>query len=321
MSGGACARTSDWEARPLSPAQWAYAALDAHALVRIYDGLAAELGRDALLALCSRPSPRAAPLAGGGGGRGGGGSGGGEAEVDRVRMWAGVDGVGPSAASGGPAGCGSESGNGNGAAAGSNEGLGVGPGLGQAPAPPKTSSAEGMLGTEMAAADRYAGHGARCSALGGNKTCRKPCDLIRAAEPHRTRQRGWAAAWEARAPFGCADVSHRQYSIRPHVMHPSVRSWAHPRHATVHAEVLRPSALLWPGADALRPAHHCLASGGGGTRLYGRQHSFGVIGHTAGIRRPGVERWGGRQRATDRGHAGSCIGGAGPGMPGWAGVL
>ncbi len=60
-------RTSDWEARPLSAAQAAYAALDAHALVRIYDALAARVGRAALLALCGG---RAAPgaLAGRGGG-------------------------------------------------------------------------------------------------------------------------------------------------------------------------------------------------------------------------------------------------------------
>ncbi len=66
----ACAarrRTSDWEARPLSAAQAAYAALDAHALVRIYDALAARVGRAALLALCGgRVAPGA--LAGRGGG-------------------------------------------------------------------------------------------------------------------------------------------------------------------------------------------------------------------------------------------------------------
>ena len=62
---------SDWEARPLSPAQAAYAALDAHALVRIYDAIAAQLGRNALLALCRG---RSGALADGSGsaGRGGG---------------------------------------------------------------------------------------------------------------------------------------------------------------------------------------------------------------------------------------------------------
>lgn len=262
-----------------------------------------------MFALCSRPNPRAAPMAGSGGGRGGGGGGGGDAEVDRARVWAGADGVGPSAASVGPARYGSESGNGNGVAAGSNEGSGVGPRLGQAPSPPKMLSAKGMLETQTAAADRHAGHGARCSGLEWKKIYRKRCDLIRAAEPHRTRQRSWAAAWDARAPFGCTNASHRRHSIRPHAVQPSVRSWAHPRHASIHAEALRPSARLRPGAGALRPAYHCWASGVGGRGcvgstalgLAGTQQAAGGRGWSAGVGSSGLRiasmrqlHWGGR---------------------------
>jgi len=62
-----CSAAQDEQARPLSAAQAAYAALDAHALVRIYDALAARVGRAALLALCGgRVAPGA--LAGRGGG-------------------------------------------------------------------------------------------------------------------------------------------------------------------------------------------------------------------------------------------------------------
>ena len=86
-------RTSDWEARPLSPAQVAYAALDAHALVRIYDAIAAQLGREALQALCRSRSGSGA-LANGNGSTSRGGSNGSDAALGgRLRVSAGLSGA------------------------------------------------------------------------------------------------------------------------------------------------------------------------------------------------------------------------------------
>lgn len=87
-------RVSDWEARPLSPAQAAYAALDAHALVRIHDAIAAQLGRDALLALCrGRSGSGALGNGSGGAGRGGGSATGLATHGGRLLVSAGLSGV------------------------------------------------------------------------------------------------------------------------------------------------------------------------------------------------------------------------------------